>query len=90
VQSTSAYLGNYAEAWNVPIYDDLVFIPTKTEWLSFDAFERSNVLATDGYAEGGFGIFIAQPSKPTKVLGGISVGWKNGARAIGIVGGWSF
>jgi hypothetical protein len=90
VQTTSAYLGDYAEAYNVPIYSDLVFIPNKTAWLSFDAFERANVLKTDGYTEGGVGIFVAQPSKPTKVLGGISVAWKNGSTTIGIVGGWSF
>lgn len=90
VESKDAYLGNYAESYNVPIYSDFVFIPTKLEWISFDAFERSNILKTDGYAEGGIGIFVAQPKKPTKVLGGLSVGWKNGERTIGIVGGWSF
>lgn len=90
VETKDAYLGNYAESFNVPIYSDFVFIPKHLEWLSFDAFERSNVLKTDQYAEGGFGIFIAQPEKATRVLGGINVGWKNGDRTIGIVGGWSF
>ena len=90
VESKDAYLGAYAESFNVPIYSDFVFIPKHLEWLSFDAFERSNVLKTDQFAEGGFGIFIAQPDKATKVLGGISVAWKNGDRTIGIVGGWSF
>jgi hypothetical protein len=90
VQSKDAYLGTYREGYNVPVHSDFVFVPTKLEWVSFDAFERSNVLTTGGYAEGGVGIFIAQPAKPTKVLGGISVAWKDGDRTIGIVGGWSF
>ncbi len=90
VETEDAYLGNYAESYNVPIYSDFVFVPTKLEWLSFDAFERSNLFKTDGYAEGGIGIFVAQPKKPTKVLGGISIAWKNGDNTIGIVGGWSF
>ena len=90
VETQDAYLGSYAESYNVPIYSDFVFVPTRLEWLSFDAFERANMLKTDGYAEAGIGIFVAQPAKPTKVLGGISVAWKNGDRTIGIVGGWSF
>ena len=90
VSSKDAYQGTYAEAYNLPIYSDFIFIPKGFEWLSFDAFERANVLNTDGFAEGGFGIFIAQPKNATKVLGGISVGWKDGDRSIGIVGGWTF
>jgi hypothetical protein len=90
VQSKTAYLGDYATAWNVPIYSDFVFIPKGFEWLSFDAFERANLMKTDQYTEGGFGIFIAQPSNATKVLGGVSLGWKNGARTVAIVGGWTF
>jgi len=90
VQSKDAYLGTYAESYNLPVYSDFVFLPAKCEWLSLDVFERSNAMKTDGYAEGGFGVFVAQPKKPTKVLGGISVGWKDGERTIGIVGGWSF
>jgi hypothetical protein len=90
VQSKTAYLGDYATAWNVPIYSDFVFIPKGFEWISFDAFERANVMKTNQYSEGGFGIFIAQPGNATKVLGGVSLGWKNGARTVAVVGGWSF
>lgn len=90
VESSDAYMGNYAESYNVPVYFDFVIIPTKLEWISLDAFERANTLKTDGYTEAGFGIFVAQPNKPTKVLGGISLAWKDGKQSIGIVGGWAF
>ena len=92
-QSRDAYLGTYAVALNVPIYSDFVIIPKHLEWLSIDAFERANVLKTDGYAEGGIGIFIAQPKAGgdfSKVLGGVSIGWKDGDRSVAIVGGWTF
>ena len=90
VQSQDAYLGDYSTSVNVPIYSDFVFIPKHLEWLSFDAFERSNVLKTTRFAEGGIGLFLAQPQQATKVLGGLSIGWKDGARTIAIVGGWTF
>ena len=90
VKSQDAYLGSYATSVNVPIYSDFVFIPKHLEWISFDAFERSNVLRATRFAEGGIGLFVAQPQQATKVLGGLSIGWKDGARTIAIVGGWTF
>jgi hypothetical protein len=90
VSESDAYLGTYRTSIGAPIYSDFVFIPKTVDWLAFDAFERANVVPTNGYAEGGFGIFFAQPAKPTAVLGGLSVGWKNGDRTVAIVAGWSF
>jgi hypothetical protein len=90
VSQKDAYLGAYTESIGVPIYSDFVFIPKGLNWLSVDAFERSNVVRTNGYAEGGVGVFIAQPDKPTEVLGGFSVGWKDGKSTIAIVAGWTF
>jgi hypothetical protein len=90
VSQTDAYLGAYNESVGVPIYSDFVFIPKKLPWISFDAFERANVVPTNGYAEGGAGIYIAKPDKPTEVLGGLSVGWKDGKSMVAVVAGWSF
>jgi hypothetical protein len=90
VESKDAYLGDYATAINVPIYSDFIFIPHHLEWLSFQAFERANVLKATRYAEGGFGVFLATPKAKTKVLGGLNVGWKDGDRTIALVGGWTF
>ncbi len=90
VQQQSAYLGAYSTAIGAPLYSDFVLIPKKLPWLAFDAFTRSNLAAANRYGEGGVGIFLAQPGKPTNVLGGISLGWKNGARTIALVGGWCF
>jgi hypothetical protein len=90
VQQQSAYLGNYTTAIGAPVYSDFVVIPKKTDWLSFDAFERSNVATANRYAEGGLGLFLSKPSAPTQVLGGISLGWKDGKRTVALVGGWSF
>lgn len=90
VQQQSAYLGAYATAIGAPLYSDIVMIPKKLPWIAFDAFTRSNLAAANRYGEGGLGIFLAQPGKPTNVLGGISLGWKNGARTIALVGGWCF
>jgi hypothetical protein len=67
-----------------------VFIPKHLNWLSFDAFERANVVSSVRYAEGGVGIFLSKPDKPTDVLGGLSVGWKDGKSVVSIVEGWTF
>jgi hypothetical protein len=90
VSQKDAYLGAYKESIGVPIYSDFVFISKGLNWLSFDAFERANVVSTNGYAEGGAGVFIAKPDKPTEVLGGVSIGWKDGKSTIAIVAGWTF
>jgi hypothetical protein len=90
VKQQDAYLGNYSASVGLPIYSDFVFIPTGASWLSFDAFERANVVSSVRYAEGGVGVFIAKPSKPTDVLGGISIAWKDGKSTIAVVAGWTF
>ena len=90
VKQQDAYLGNYQASLGVPIYSDFVFIPRGASWLSIDAFERANVVSSVRYAEGGLGIFIAKPSKPTDVLGGMSIAWKDGKSSIAVVAGWTF
>jgi hypothetical protein len=90
VQTQTAYLGPYSTAIGAPLYSDFIAIPKKLPWIAFDAFTRSNLAPTNRFGEGGLGLFLAQPGKPTKVLGGISLGWKNGARTIALVGGWAF
>ena len=90
VKQQDAYLGNYQANVGVPIYSDFVFIPSGANWLSIDAFERANVASSVRYAEGGLGVFIAKPSKPTDVLGGISIAWKDGKSTIAVVAGWTF
>jgi hypothetical protein len=90
VQTQSAYLGAYSTAIGVPLYSDFIAIPKKLPWIAFDAFTRSNLASTNRYGEGGLGVFLAQPGKPTQVLGGVSLGWKNGAHTIALVGGWAF
>jgi hypothetical protein len=90
VQQQSAYLGPYSTSIGIPLYSDFVIIPKKLPWIDFDAFTRSNLASANRYGEGGVGLFLAQPGKPTQVLGGISLGWKDGVRAIALVGGWAF
>jgi hypothetical protein len=90
VQQQSAYLGAYSTAMGAPLYSDFVIIPKALPWIDFDVFTRSNLASANRYGEGGIGLFVAQPKTPTAVLGGISLGWKNGARTIALVGGWSF
>jgi hypothetical protein len=90
VSQQNAYMGTYKVSTGVPIYSDLAIIPAKLEWLSIDIFERANAVPTTGYAEGGIGLFIAKPKKPTQVLGGVSAAWKNGMSTIAVVSGWSF
>jgi hypothetical protein len=90
VTQQNAYQGVYQVSTGVPIYSDCVLIPKKTDWLSIDFFERANVVHINGYAEGGVGVFVAQPKKPTNVLGGVSIAWKNGKSMVAVVAGWSF
>jgi hypothetical protein len=90
VKQQDAYLGDYAASVGAPIYSDFVFIPAGANWLSFDAFERANLVSSVRYAEGGIGVFIAKPSKPTEVLGGVSVAWKDGKSTVAVVAGWTF
>ena len=82
--------GQYKVSTGIPIYSDLAIIPAKLEWLSFDIFERANAVSTNGYGEGGVGVFVAKPKKPTNVLGGVSAAWKNGKSTIAVVAGWTF
>jgi hypothetical protein len=90
VKQDDAYLGVYSASVGVPIYSDFVFIPSGANWLSIDAFERANVVSSVRYAEGGIGVFIARPSKPTEVLGGVSLAWKDGKSTVAVVAGWTF
>jgi hypothetical protein len=90
ISQTSGYLGQYKKLIGAPIYSDFVYIPKWTNWLSVDAYTRSDAAHTDRYVEGGIGFFIAQPKKPTKVVGGASLGWHNGTPVIAVIGGWSF
>jgi hypothetical protein len=91
-KSSSAYSGGYRTYIGAPIYSDFVVLPhnNRIKWLSLDLFTRSNAAHVNRYVEGGVGLFIAQHEKPTKVLGGITLAWKNGASTLGIVAGWAF
>jgi hypothetical protein len=89
-QASSGYFGAYRQFMGAPVYTDAVWIPKGLPWLDIDAFTRSDVAHTNRYFEGGVGIFLAKPENPTQVLGGISLGWKNGTPTIGLVAGWSF
>ena len=90
VTQTSGYLGPYEKLYAAPIYTDAVLIPKRASWVDFDFFTRSNAAHADRYVEGGLGVFIARPEEPTKVLGGLSVGWKNGAPTYAVVCGFAF
>jgi hypothetical protein len=67
-----------------------VAIPKQASWIDFDLFTRWNAAHAGRYSEGGMGIFVARPKAPTKVLGGISIAWKNGVPTYAIVGGFAF
>lgn len=92
VNSTAGYTGQYRTYIGAPIYSDFIVIPhsQKINWLSIDLFTRSNAAHFARYIEGGLGLFVAQPGKPTKVLGGLTLAWKNGAPTLGVVAGWAF
>ncbi len=92
VKTDSGYTGTYRTYIGAPIYSDFVLLPhpKPIEWLTLDLFTRSNAAHFDRYVEGGVGLFIADPTTPTKVLGGITLAWKNGAPTWGVVAGWSF
>ena len=92
VKSASGYSGIYRTYVRAPVYSDVVLLPhpQAIKWLTLDLFTRSNAAHFDRYVEGGVGLFIADPDKPTKVLGGITLAWKNGAPTWGIVAGWAF
>jgi len=89
-QQTPGYVGAYRKYLAAPIYTDAVWIPKALPWIDLDAFTRSNAAAFDRYIEGGIGIFIAKRDNPTQVLGGLSLGWKNGTPTLSFVAGWSF
>lgn len=89
-QASSGYFGNYKSFIGAPLYTDAVWVPKSLPWLDLDAFTRSNLTSVNRYIEGGLGLFIAKRDNPTQVLGGISVGWKNGSPTIAFVTGWSF
>lgn len=90
VNQTSGYLGAYEKFYAAPIYTDAVVIPKQASWFDFDFFTRFNVAHVDRYEEGGLGVFLARPEEPTKVLGGVSIGWKNGAPTYAVVCGFAF
>jgi hypothetical protein len=90
VNQTSGYFGAYKKLFGAPIYSDFVYVPKWTNWLSADAYTRSDAAHTDRFIEGGIGLFVAQPKSPTQVLGGVSMGWHNGAPVLSVIAGWSF
>lgn len=87
---TNTYLGNYKQYVSVPTYTDSVFIPKKLSWVSIDMFTRTNLTSVNRYIEGGTGLFVADSKNPTKVLGGISLGWNNGTPTWTVVSGFSW
>jgi hypothetical protein len=90
VTQAAGYVGAYKKLIGAPVYSDVIFVPGKLPWLSIDAFTRSDLAHSDRYVEGGIGLFLAQPSSATKVLGGLSLAWKNGAPTLAFVAGWSY
>jgi hypothetical protein len=91
-QSASGYMGTYKTFISKPLYTDAVLLPhaDKIKWITLDLFTRSELAGANRYIEGGVGLFVADPKHPSHVLGGISMSWRNGAPAIGVVGGWAF
>lgn len=89
-QASSGYFGDYRQSIGVPLYSDSVLIPKKVPWVGFDLFTRSDAAHANRYIEGGVGIFVAKRENATQVLGGLSLGWKNGTPTVGFVAGWSF
>jgi hypothetical protein len=90
VKQSSGYFGSYKEAIGAPIYTDVAFIPKRLSWVTIDLFTRSDAAHSDRFFEPGAGLFIAPPDNPTKVLGGLSLGWKNGVPTWAFVAGWAF
>ena len=89
-QASSGYFGDYAKSYGAPLYTDAICIPKKLPWLDIDAFTRSDLAHANRYFEGGLGLYLASSSDVTKILGGVSMGWKNGTPTLGFVTGWSF
>jgi hypothetical protein len=90
IKSNSGFLGAYRQFVGTPIFTDTILIPKKLKVINIDAFTRSDISSPDRYVEGGVGLFLTQSDNVTKVLGGLSVAWKNGAPSIGLVAGFSF
>jgi hypothetical protein len=90
LQEDTAYYGTYKTSIGAPIYSDFVAVPNGLKWLDIDAFFRANPAKVNRYFEGGVGAFVADHSNVSKVLGGVSMGWKNGDPTISLVAGWSF
>lgn len=90
VTQTTGYLGTYQTQGWAPVYSDAVLIPKKASWIDLDLFTRSNAAHAGRYVEGGIGVFLAEPKSPTKIQGGVSIAWKNGAPTYAIVGGFAF
>jgi hypothetical protein len=89
-KQTSGFYGPYKKLIGAPIYSDFVFIPKWTNWLSMDLYTRSDAAPVDRFMEGGVGLFYAQHDKPTKVLGGVSLGWHSGTPVFSVVCGFAF
>ena len=90
VNQKSGYFGTYKKLIGAPIYTDFVYVPKWTNWVSADAYTRSDAAHADRFIEGGLGVFVAQPKSPTHVLGGLMFGWHSGAPVLTVVGGWTF
>lgn len=90
VKQSSGYVGEFRKYVGAPIYTDVAFIPKSFSWLSLDLYTRSNLATANRYIQGGVGLFLARPEDPTKVLGGITWGWRNGTPTLSFVAGWTF
>jgi hypothetical protein len=77
IQTTeTGKFGNYKRSNTMPLNLDLAFTPRifKTNYIGFNFYFRTNLFKDANSSNVGFGTYLADPKKPSKISGGI--GWQ--------------
>ena len=95
VKSKDGFLGDYREYVAAPVYTDLLYLLTRKltvlkSRVAIDGFTRFDVAAPHRSADGGVGIFLTDPKKPTRVRGGLSASWNEGKVRVALVASYNF
>jgi hypothetical protein len=95
VKDQAGYLGAYGEYRAVPLYVDLLFIPSEKaapfgSVLALDAFTRCDLSPDHRKADGGVGVFLTKKGSPTKAMGGVTASWNDGKVRVALVASYSF
>lgn len=91
VESDQVLRGDFKQSTSAFLNTDYIIYPQKAfSRIGIDFYSRSVLTGIDKGVSPGIGLFLSEKGAPTKVLGGVSVSYKDGKASVALVAGFSF